>query len=128
MAWLSKDDDCCRILVIEIDEHSHDDRDSSCEARRLSEQFIALQTAVGVGATVPILFLRYNPDAYDGGRVSGEDRLAQVAAVGRRFLYEGGWREINVLLPAVKFMFYHSSAQKHIDYLRERPDAVAVID
>jgi len=74
-----------------------------------------------------VLFLRYNPDAYDGEtRVSGERRIETVAAEARRFLFDGGWRDFSPLCPNVAYYYYHSRGRKHIEYMRARGDAVNV--
>ena len=54
-----------KIIVIEIDEHQHTDYESSCETKRLME----LSKDV---AHRPIIFIRFNPDAYkkDGKKIT----------------------------------------------------------
>ena len=72
-------------LNVEIDEHSHEDRDAECELSRpddiaesinalAQEEFKSRHAAVDWKAEVPItLTLRFNPNAFDGkeGRPSG---------------------------------------------------------
>lgn len=134
MTWYTVDDDFAnpRIVVIEVDEHSHthSDYDPSCEARRMSEQFIALQaSAVRCfgSAETRVLFLRLNPDAYDGGgRINLETRIEAVAAEARRFLFEDGWRDFSPLAPNIAYFYYHKSGRKYIEYMQARPDAANV--
>jgi hypothetical protein len=51
-----------KVLMIEIDENKHVSYDCSCENKRLME----LSQDVGF---LPIIFLRFNPDAYRSGQV-----------------------------------------------------------
>lgn len=132
LLWLTCDDgfENIRALVIEVDEDSHSDRDVTCEAKRISQQFVYIQSAASQqygSADVRVLFLRYNPDAYDGPRTSGEDRIKNVAAVGDAFLHGDTWRVISPLAPHLMYFYYHSRGQKHIDHMRNNPDACVVI-
>ena len=67
-------------VVVEIDEDSHNDSDTSCELRKISEQNEAIQRIEGCECTL-VHTLRVNPDAYDGGSVSMEDRAEKVAEI-----------------------------------------------
>jgi hypothetical protein len=44
-------------LILEIDENQHDKYDCSCENKRLAEMFLD-------GGSLPIVFIRFNPDDY----------------------------------------------------------------
>jgi hypothetical protein len=131
MLWLTCDDDFAnmRIVVIECDEQSHADEDASCHAARMSKQHEALQSAARQeygAADVPVVFLRYNPDSYDLGRVSGEDRISAVSAEARRILFEGGWVDFAPHCPHVAYFYYHSKGRKHIDHMLAHPDSAIV--
>ena len=54
------------IIIVECDEFQHDDRDTSCEVARMTQinEALALE-----GNTLPILWIRWNPDVF---RVNGE--------------------------------------------------------
>lgn len=49
------------ILLLEVDEQQHEDGGYSCDARRMGRAAEAL--ALG-GNTLPLVFIRYNPDPY----------------------------------------------------------------
>ena len=77
-------------VLVEVDEHSHTDRDPTCESGKIDDTFQALQdklakegAARGVVARhdahmVPIVFISVNPNAYD------EARQARERVPGRR--------------------------------------------
>jgi hypothetical protein len=49
--------DCnTHFIVVEVDEHQHDSYDSNCEMARMNNIYISLG--------LPVVFLRYNPDAF----------------------------------------------------------------
>jgi len=126
MTWFVIDDDFAnpRIVVVEVDEQSHVSRQVECEARRLSEQFVALQAASlrkSGSAETRILFLRFNPDGYTS------ESIEVVAAEARNFLFEGGWKAFSPLCPHLAYFYYSNGGQKHIDYMKAQGDAVNVV-
>jgi hypothetical protein len=66
-----EDDTCCRIdfniiyndvvFFLEVDEYQHDWYSQQCETRRMYSVFQSLSVE---GNTLPIVFIRYNPDRY----------------------------------------------------------------
>ena len=65
-------------VVVEIDEHSHSGYEPSCEARKISEQTLAIQKLDGC-QNVPVFTIRVNPDSYDVKIVQKETRADMVA-------------------------------------------------
>ena len=59
-------DECRDIL--ETDERQHSDYDVSCDAKRMADIYLALTLE---GNTLPVTFIRYNPDSY---KVNGVKR------------------------------------------------------
>ena len=99
-------------VVVEIDENSHVDRETSCEIRKISEQNLAIQELDGC-ANIPVHTIRVNPDAYDGGDFTLEDR-AQIVADIMRHIFDDDSHEPNGFAK-MYFVCYHSKAQFQID-------------
>ena len=113
-----------RCVMLETDEHSHKDRESSCEAGKLWDQCAAYKRLRGESATV--MMIRFNPDSFQrGSRVSIEKRCE---VVGRHTLQllESLWRNYDPVGPHLFYYFYGQQGRHHIDYMLERPDAVSV--
>ena len=103
------------ILLVEVDEHQHEDGGYSCDARRMGRAVEAL--ALG-GNALPLIFVRYNPDAYSlrGVRVKQplRAREAELLRVVRRYL---------ALAPAaaplpplsIQYMYYDSDDGATLD-------------
>ncbi len=98
-------------VVVEIDENSHVDRETSCEIRKISEQNLAIQELDGC-ANIPVHTIRVNPDAYDGGDFTLEDR-AQIVADIMRHTFNDDSHEPNGFAK-MYFVCYHSKAQFQI--------------
>ena len=98
-------------VVVEIDENSHVDRETSCEIRKISEQNLAIQELDGC-ANIPVHTIRVNPDAYDGGDFALEDR-AQIVADIVRHIFNDDSHEPNGFAK-MYFVCYHSKAQFQI--------------
>lgn len=118
-----------RVVIIEIDEHSHVDRESSCEAAKVCDESVAIKRLRG--DDVRVFVLRLNPDEYDGNGGSGGSRVLldkRIEVVCKRalLLLESGWIDYTSLAPVVCFYFYHSKSSKHYNYLLERADAAIV--
>lgn len=99
-------------VVVEIDENSHVDRETSCEIRKISEQNLAIQELDGC-ANIPVHTIRVNPDAYDGGDFTLEDR-AQIVADIMRHIFDDDSHEPNGFAK-MYFVCYHSKARFQID-------------
>jgi hypothetical protein len=118
--WLGTD----RIVSLEIDEHSHRDRITSCELGKMHDQFVAWQALVGC---VPVFYIRFNPDEYDGGRTLLDNRVSAVAQRVNELLTMDV-TGCSSLVPHVEFRYYHSNAQYHIEGVRRAPDSFVFLD
>jgi hypothetical protein len=101
--WLWPDD-MSRTVYLEVDEDQHTAYPVACDPARLSK---ILAARVIAGTTVPLIVVRYNPDAFrrDGvpGRVPKKDRLQLLAAV----LYDAHKTSAEELVPLqVHYMYY----------------------
>lgn len=115
-----------RIVCVEIDEHSHQDRTSECESGKIWDQTVALKRLCG--ETTRIFVVRFNPDEFDGARTSLNARIAAVGAH-VKWLLEEGWRMFeNAAVPHVSFHYYHSKCAFHIDYIRNHPESFNLYD
>jgi uncharacterized protein YlaI len=76
-----------RIVLVEIDENQHADRDSSCECSRLSELASAFASGFGI---LPVVVIRYNPDKF---AIGGGGAAAAVTVGRKRAREEGPSRE-----------------------------------
>jgi hypothetical protein len=76
-----------RIVLVEIDENQHADRDSSCECSRLSELANAFASSFGI---LPVVVIRYNPDKFT---IGCRDAAAAVTVGRKRAREEGPSRE-----------------------------------
>ena len=106
-------------LNVEIDEHSHEDRDVECELSRpddiaesinalAQEEFRSRHARVDWKSNVPItLTLRFNPNAFDGKKaVRLEERVKVLSSFCSSFLRSRPGRdEYDPLLPHVKCFF-----------------------
>jgi len=100
-------------VVVEIDENSHVDRESSCELRKISEQNEAIQLLEGCEC-IPVYTIRVNPDAYDGGNVTKKERVEKVAGLLRDIIHGDHEYEQNGYMKVI-FCYYHSKSRHHID-------------
>jgi hypothetical protein len=100
-------------VVVEIDEDSHIDRESSCELRKISEQNEAIQLLEGCEC-IPVFTIRVNPDAYDGGNVTKKERAERVAGLLRDIIHGDHEYEQNGYMKMI-FCYYHSKSRHHID-------------
>lgn len=122
--WILRDERARAVLVVivEVDEHSHTDRDPECETGKIDDEFQSLQTKLGKegaarGAVarhdaemIPIVTIRVNPNAYDKEHVKLADRVKAVAAVVRAYLHmDAETRDaLQTHAPIVHVMYYHS--------------------
>ena len=96
-----------RAVVVEIDEDSHVYREPSCEARKISEQNLAIQGMPEMMYS-PVITIRVNPDVCDTVDASLEERVEVVGELVRRFLHEGDDTEIF-------FCYYHTKSNNLIE-------------
>lgn len=109
-------------VLVEVDEHSHSDRDPACESGKIDDTFQALQdrlqkegAATGAAARhdtcmVPIVFIKVNPNAYDAKRVGLDERVATVAALVNSYAHktEDELEDLQNTAPIVHVLYYHS--------------------
>jgi len=100
-------------VVVEIDENSHVDRETSCEIRKISEQNLAIQQLDGC-ANIPVHTIRVNPDAYDGDDDVPLEERAQIVADIMRRIFDDDSHEPNGFAK-MYFVCYHSKAKFQID-------------
>ena len=129
--WVVRDERARAVLVVivEVDEHSHSNRDPECETGKLDDTFQSLQdklakegAAHGAVARhdaemIPIVTIRVNPNAYDKAQVRLADRVKAVAAVVRAYLHmDAETRDaLQTHAPIVHVMFYHTKeGAKHL--------------
>lgn len=122
--WVLRDERARAVLVVivEVDEHSHTDRDPECETGKIDDTFQSLQdklakegAARGAVARhdaemIPIVTIRVNPNAYDKAKIRLADRVKAVAAVVRAYLHmDAETRDaLQTHAPIVHVMYYHS--------------------
>ena len=110
------------VVIVEVDEHSHSDRDPACESGKIDDTFQALQdrlqkegAATGAAARhgaymVPIVFVKLNPNAYDGPRTGLDARVATVAALVNSYAHKSAdeLEDLDCRAPIVHVLYYHS--------------------
>lgn len=101
-----------RCIILEVDEDSHQDRETLCELAKVSDQSIAIKHIKG--ADFPVVHVRFNPDACDAGRYSLDVRV-KILADHIRNLLTCTLSDEEKLYNRVDFFFYHSCAANHID-------------
>ena len=129
--WIVRDEHTRAVLVVtvEVDEHSHSDRNPECETGKIEDEFQSLQnTLAKEGAArgavarhdaemIPIVTIRVNPNAYDKAKIKLADRVQAVAAVVRAYLHmDAETRDaLQTHAPIVHVMFYHTKeGAKHL--------------
>ena len=108
-------------LGTEIDEHSHSDREPTCESAKIDDTNWAVQTKLGfegaaTGARapkrpmVPYVMIKVNPNAYDGPRAKLEDRVQAVADLFHSYAHLPASERaaLPIHAPIVHVLFYHS--------------------
>jgi len=122
--WVLRDERSRAVLVVivEVDEDSHEGRNPECESGKTDDTFQALQdklakegAARGAVARhdaqmIPIVTIRVNPNRYDKKVVKLPDRVKAVAAVVRLYLQmdNEARNELQTLTPIVHVMYYHT--------------------
>ena len=93
------------IIIVECDEFQHDDRDTSCEVARMTQVNEALALE---GNTLPIVWIRWNPDAFrvngDLQKVKKKERGAQLVRLLREM--EMGKANLSPGSVSILYMFY----------------------
>ena len=111
------------VVVSECDEHSHGTYNPECESGKIDDEFQSVQTFLnneGAARTartgrfgarmVPIVFVKTNPNAYDGPRTGLDDRIKATAALMNSYMHLPA-SEIESLqtdAPIVRLLYYHS--------------------
>lgn len=128
--WLGED----RCVIVEVDEnggHGSANYTPSCDHGWMMDMVVALNKLYAdagrnAGRVPYVHILRFNPDEYDGGVVSLEDRVSWVAsrvdAVFQMDLDEDAF-----FLPSVEYCFYHSKCSPHIDFAKAHPGSIRTI-
>ena len=101
-----------RVVYLEIDEDSHSDRAVSCELAKIDD---TAYTQHLNGKTLRAVFIRFNPDAYDGATVPLKDRVLALANAICRECTAPLTGSSGSLKPKVVFMYYHSKARASIE-------------
>ena len=117
-AWVTED----RIVMLEIDEDSHEEREIACELAKLDETRYAAEAG-----TKPCITIRFNPDAYDHKHVALDERCTELIVQILHYL-QCPARALNPNGANVVYMYYHSKAQKHIDAAAENADTITIQD
>ena len=114
-----------RIVYLEIDEHSHEDREISCELAKLDSANWGLAESGTAMAKLPTFMIRFNCSEYDRARISLDDRCEFLINYIEDKLTEelDNWDTMRL---NVSYMFYHSKSDKHIDAARDREESVLV--
>jgi hypothetical protein len=144
--WLVRDRDgrIVAAVMVEVDEHSHGDRDPECEGGKVGDTFAAIcqlaqtegkaRLAVarkGVVRMPYVLFLRVNPNACDaeGSNIGIKTRIRVVAKKVREFLrtpQKEFYRRADAretMLPHVECLYYHTrEGAKNLALYREKHD------
>ena len=134
--WVLRDEDghIVLLVIVEVDEDSHRDRDPKCESGKVDDTFQALQDVVlkegarrGAVARhgahmVPVVLLRVNPNAYDGPRTKLEDRVQAVAALFHHYAHMPAAERAALPThgPIVHILYYHSKeGAKNLAHLQQ---------
>jgi len=108
------------VLIVEVDEHSHESYNPECESGKIHDTHVAVQDRLGKegvasGAVarrpmVPFVVLKLNPNAYDGPRTPLEDRVRAVADLFHSYAHmPAAEREaLPTHGPIVHILYYHS--------------------
>ena len=122
LAWVGSD----RVVFAEIDEDGgHPNREPACELAKVWDQTEAVKRLLGE-ATV-VLFIRINPDQFDGARVGWPERAAEFGRQVRDFL-ASDLSGFNAHHPHLRYMFYHSNSGHQIEAARAQEDSLVVLE
>ena len=108
-------------LGVEPDEHSHGDREPTCESAKIYDTNWAVQQKLGYeGAArgsfvakrpmVPYIMIKVNTNAYDGPRTSLKQRVKAVAELLNSYAHMDAEAiaKLQTHAPIVHVMYYHS--------------------
>jgi hypothetical protein len=114
-----------RIVYLEIDEHSHEDREISCELAKLDSANWGLAESGTVMAKLPTFMIRFNCSEYDRARISLEDRCETLVDYVQQKLTEdvSAW---DVMRLNVSYLYYHSKSDKHVEAAQEQSESFKV--
>ena len=111
------------VVVSECDEHSHGHYKPACESGKIDDEFQSVQTFLndeGAARTartgrfgarmVPIVFVKTNPNAYDGPRTGLDDRIKATAALINSYVHlpASEIESLQTEAPIVRLLYYHS--------------------
>ena len=115
-------------VVLEIDEDSHKEYTCECEAARMSDLAAIFKTMLKIDTA--IYFIRFNPDAYDGGTVPLEERLRVVVKRLIELFSDSCYHAPNVndgLVFHVEYFYYHTTrGAHHIRHMRDQSKVASV--
>jgi hypothetical protein len=126
VAWVGTD----RIVHLEIDEDSHNDREVSCELKKLDSAGWGAANKASDGRRLPVVVVRYNDDGCDTAEAVAhptvEARRLRLVEVVRWALTApvGTFDPVRV---NVLYLFYHTKAERHIAAARAAAANVTVI-
>lgn len=122
--WILRDERARAILVVsnELDEHSHTDREPTCESGKIDDTFQSLQEKVKYegaardsagridGYMIPVIVIRTNPHAYDKKIVKLPERVKAAAKLINSYLHMDAEAiaKLQTHAPIVHVMFYHT--------------------
>jgi hypothetical protein len=112
--WVLRDEDARArlVVIVEVDEDSHGSIKPTCESGKIDDEFQSVQAVARHGAQmVPIVFVKFNPNAYDGAkRVKLDDRIAAVAELVNAYLHSSPTElaKLPTDAPIVHVLYYHS--------------------
>ena len=140
--WVRRDAARARATLaisVEVDEHSHVDRNPECETGKVDDTFQALQerfkhegAAAGSagrvdGTMVPVVVIRFNPNAYDKAVVKLDDRIQVLADLVNAYAHldAEALSKLQTHAPILHVLYYHSKeGRKHLaHYAAHAPSA-----
>lgn len=119
LCWVRPD----RVVHVEVDEGSHEDRLVPCELKKLDSANWGLADFGRL--KLPTWTIRFNCSEYDGAIVPLDDRVDRLAVVVSKLLREdtARWDRLRV---NVSYMYYHSKGAVHIAAAKAATDSVVV--
>ena len=130
-----RDEDGNGVLALgnEVDEHSHGDREPTCESAKIYDTNWAVQQKLGFeGAArdakaprrpmVPYVMFKMNPNNYDGPRTKLKDRVQAVADLFHHYAHMPAAEraKLPITAPIVHVLYYHSKeGAKNLAHLTE---------
>jgi hypothetical protein len=129
--WILRDERgrAVMALAVEVDEHSHGDREPECEVGKVEDTFQSVQerckhegAATGSagrvdGYMVPVVVFRFNPNAYDKARVKLEDRIRVLANLINSYAHMDAEAisKLQTHAPILHVLYYHTKeGGKHL--------------